>query len=64
MHKDVPHGIDQSPENLEERRVTFWSLYAYETCVLYPICGSSITLVNTKRTAGFAFMQVALRLCH
>ncbi|OQD82129.1 hypothetical protein PENANT_c023G05787 [Penicillium antarcticum] len=31
MHKDVPDDIDQSPANLEERRVTFWSLYAYET---------------------------------
>ncbi|KAJ5773746.1 hypothetical protein N7457_008642 [Penicillium paradoxum] len=31
LHKDVPHDVDQTPENIEERRVTFWSLYAYET---------------------------------
>ncbi|KAK4871059.1 hypothetical protein LT330_000296 [Penicillium expansum] len=31
LHKDVPHDVDQTPENIEERRVTFWSLYIYET---------------------------------
>ncbi|KAJ5209319.1 hypothetical protein N7449_003698 [Penicillium cf. viridicatum] len=31
LHKDVPHDVDQTPENIEERRVTFWSLYIFET---------------------------------
>lgn len=33
LHKDVPHDVDQTPENIEERRVTFWSLYIYETYI-------------------------------
>ncbi|KAJ5129985.1 uncharacterized protein N7515_006024 [Penicillium bovifimosum] len=31
LHKDVPAGGDQNSESIEERRVTFWSLYIYET---------------------------------
>ncbi|KAJ5960768.1 uncharacterized protein N7479_007918 [Penicillium vulpinum] len=31
LHKDVPHDVDQTPESIEERRITFWSLYTYET---------------------------------
>ncbi|KAJ5667677.1 uncharacterized protein N7477_006247 [Penicillium maclennaniae] len=26
LHKDVPYDIAQTPENIEERRVTFWSI--------------------------------------
>ncbi|KAJ5513768.1 hypothetical protein N7463_003320 [Penicillium fimorum] len=35
LHKDVPHDIAQTPENIEERRVTFWSIYIYETWFCY-----------------------------
>ncbi|KAJ6078396.1 hypothetical protein N7467_008149 [Penicillium canescens] len=31
LHKDVPYDVDQTAENIEERRVTFWSVYIYET---------------------------------
>ncbi|KAJ5152563.1 uncharacterized protein N7482_009041, partial [Penicillium canariense] len=31
LHKDVPHGDSQNHETIEERRITFWSLYLYET---------------------------------
>ncbi|KAJ5299019.1 hypothetical protein N7476_010576 [Penicillium atrosanguineum] len=31
LHKDVPYDNAQTPENIEERRVTFWSMYVYET---------------------------------
>lgn len=31
LHKDVPHGDSQDQETIEERRITFWSLYAFET---------------------------------
>ncbi|KAJ5985986.1 hypothetical protein N7522_013182 [Penicillium canescens] len=50
MHKDVPHGIDQSPENLEERRVTFWSLYAYETWFCF----------HTGRPSSLSLKDVAI----
>ncbi|KAJ5979576.1 hypothetical protein N7481_006874 [Penicillium waksmanii] len=31
LHKDVPHDNIESPENIEERRTTFWSIYMFET---------------------------------
>ncbi|GLI79452.1 hypothetical protein PoHVEF18_007787 [Penicillium ochrochloron] len=31
LHKDVPHGDSQDQETIEERRITFWSLYSFET---------------------------------
>lgn len=31
LHKDVPGDDAQTPENIEERRMTFWSLYICET---------------------------------
>ncbi|KAJ5151569.1 hypothetical protein N7492_009864 [Penicillium capsulatum] len=31
LHKDVPHDNIETADTIEERRVTFWSLYAFET---------------------------------
>ncbi|KAI2786973.1 hypothetical protein POX_g09370 [Penicillium oxalicum] len=40
LHKDVPPGDLQRQKTIEERRVTFWSLYIFETFVansIYPV---------------------------
>ncbi|KAJ5281997.1 hypothetical protein N7478_007369 [Penicillium angulare] len=31
LHKEVPYGEVQTPEMVEARRITFWSLYLFET---------------------------------
>ena len=63
LHKDVPHDVDQTPENIEERRVTFWSLYIYETYIttLIPIFDK---LTNIIYIAGSAFMWDVLTPSH
>lgn len=38
LHKDVPNDDVQTAENIEERRITFWSLYLYETSVQLRHC--------------------------
>jgi hypothetical protein len=47
LHKDVPNNVDQTPENIEERRVTFWSLYIFETYItpFSPIYGELTNLI-------------------
>ncbi|KAJ5771411.1 uncharacterized protein N7511_003462 [Penicillium nucicola] len=54
MHKDVPDNIDQSPANLEERRVTFWSLYAYETWFCF----------HAGRPSSLSLKDVAIDVAH
>lgn len=33
LHKDVPYGEVQTPATVEARRLTFWSVYLFETYV-------------------------------
>ncbi|KAJ6151806.1 hypothetical protein N7470_006934 [Penicillium chermesinum] len=44
LHKEGSHNDTQSPEIIEARRITFWSLYVYETCV--PFLSFSLVAPN------------------
>ncbi|KAJ5163928.1 uncharacterized protein N7500_005758 [Penicillium coprophilum] len=65
LHKDVPHGIAQTPENIEERRVTFWSIYIYETWFCYHAGRpSSISLKDVAiEYPQDPFIRLLVQLC-
>ncbi|CAI7616827.1 unnamed protein product [Penicillium glandicola] len=65
LHKDVPHDVDQTPENIEERRVTFWSLYIYETWFCFHAGRpSSISLKDVAiEYAQDPFIRSLVQLC-
>ncbi|KAJ5715601.1 uncharacterized protein N7483_012782 [Penicillium malachiteum] len=51
LHKDVPYGgEDQTPEKVEARRVTFWSLYVFETWFCF----------HTGRPSSLSLKDVAI----
>ncbi|KAI2692599.1 transcriptional regulator family: Fungal Specific TF [Penicillium roqueforti] len=65
LHKDVPHDVDQTPENIEERRVTFWSLYIYETWFCFHVGRpSSISLKDVAiEYPQDPFIRLLVQLC-
>ncbi|KAJ5931154.1 hypothetical protein N7466_006647 [Penicillium verhagenii] len=50
LHKDVPYGDIQTPETVEMRRVTFWSLYLFETWFCF----------HTGRPSSLSLKDVAI----
>ncbi|KAJ6138811.1 hypothetical protein N7471_005297 [Penicillium samsonianum] len=65
LHKDVPHDVDQTPENIEERRVTFWSLYIYETWFCFHVGRpSSLSLKDVAiEYPQDPFIRLLVQLC-
>ncbi|KAJ5640250.1 uncharacterized protein N7484_008112 [Penicillium longicatenatum] len=50
LHKDVPYGEVQTPETVEMRRITFWSLYLFETWFCF----------HTGRPSSLSLKDVAI----
>ncbi|KAJ6115455.1 hypothetical protein N7486_001233 [Penicillium sp. IBT 16267x] len=50
LHKDVPDGEVQTPEMVELRRITFWSLYLFETWFCF----------HTGRPSSLSLKDVAI----
>ncbi|KAJ5087135.1 hypothetical protein N7456_010751 [Penicillium angulare] len=50
LHKEVPYGEVQTPEMVEARRITFWSLYLFETWFCF----------HTGRPSSLALKDVAI----
>ncbi|KAF3017313.1 hypothetical protein E8E15_005528 [Penicillium rubens] len=65
LHKDVPNDVDQTPENIEERRVTFWSLYIFETWFCFHVGRpSSLSLKDVAiEYAQDPFIRLLVQLC-
>ncbi|KAJ5583150.1 hypothetical protein N7535_001770 [Penicillium sp. DV-2018c] len=65
LHKDVPAGDDQNPEDIDERRVTFWALYIYETWFCFHAGRpSSLSLKDVAiEYARDPFICLLTRLC-
>ncbi|CAG8355553.1 unnamed protein product [Penicillium salamii] len=65
LHKDVPHGAEKTPESIEERRVTFWSLYIYETWFCFHTGRpSSLSLKDVAiEHAQDPFLRLLVELC-
>ncbi|KAJ5452561.1 hypothetical protein N7445_000744 [Penicillium cf. griseofulvum] len=65
LHKDVPHDVDQTPENIEERRVTFWSIYVYETWFCFHVGRpSSLSLRDVAiEYPRDPFLRLLVQLC-
>ncbi|CAG7966597.1 unnamed protein product [Penicillium olsonii] len=65
LHKDVPHGAEKTPESIEERRVTFWSLYIYETWFCFHTGRpSSLSLKDVAiEHAQDSFLRLLVQLC-
>ncbi|KAJ5600964.1 hypothetical protein N7450_002031 [Penicillium hetheringtonii] len=65
LHKDVPHDNIESPENIEERRITFWSLYMFETWFCFHVGRpSSLSLRDVAiEYPQDPFIRVLVYLC-
>lgn len=65
LHKNVPHGAEKTPESIEERRVTFWSLYIYETWFCFHVGRpSSLSLKDVAiEHAQDPFIRLLVELC-
>ncbi|KAJ5691768.1 transcriptional regulator family: Fungal Specific TF [Penicillium macrosclerotiorum] len=65
LNKDVPQIEKQSPENMEERRITFWSLYLYETWFCFHVGRpSSLSLKDVAiEYAQDPFICLLVQLC-
>ncbi|KAJ5378221.1 uncharacterized protein N7496_005630 [Penicillium cataractarum] len=65
LHKDVPHGDSQDQETIEERRVTFWSLYAFETWFCFHVGRPSSLSIKDVATeyAKDPFIRLLAELC-
>ncbi|KAJ5583998.1 uncharacterized protein N7459_003798 [Penicillium hispanicum] len=65
LHKDVPHDEVQAPGTIEERRITFWSLYVYETWFCFHIGRpSSLALRDVAiEDAQDPFTRLLAHLC-
>ncbi|KAJ5198707.1 uncharacterized protein N7498_007824 [Penicillium cinerascens] len=55
LHKDVPRDDAQTPENIEERRMTFWSLYICETS----LCLKDVAIEHPNDS----FLRLLVQLC-
>ncbi|KAF3402053.1 hypothetical protein F1880_009943 [Penicillium rolfsii] len=65
LHKDVPLGDSQNQETIEERRITFWSLYSFETWFCFHVGRpSSLSLRDVAiEYAKDPFIRLLTDLC-
>lgn len=65
LHKDVPYNNMETPETIEERRITVWSLYLFETYVftsigVFPLTLCSWFCFHVGRPSSLSLKDVAI----